>query len=963
MHGPRLKYFKDSPCVIDHMAEEEARLDERTQDFVQQLYDAWSSNAPEATYASLRDGLLIHRERVDTRIATLRTVAKIAHPDGLDDDAQWESFFNLADVIERYDGGDHRRRTCSHNEANRLRNVSLVAALWSPAIVFHYGWHKAGQVQINTIRACALTYPCFVTDFCPRLNSLLLTRHCEGLQGRRRKTINEAPLQPHRDFDLLALALVVVDDGIVQQWLTNEDGNISVNADGTKLSTLRPSHFRMYLLQKDPFGVLVARDASSAAKLAPAFTVTPRTTTGLALPSTGRGVNAASSCRQHVRGDTPSVQSGSHVRNTSHEPHAQNAVLGAREPATPRSSLPVSQSNVSTPFDPFTYTGAHDPGNFTPAEPLDHNRVATTEDSFFLFDAPTPGISAQLYYAHALTPLERRSPSDVRYSLYDETILSCNPSLLQLSNSRPDVSSATSSETSLFSQDRAAASDTSPDCALSPATVDDLAQSDSDQDVEMHDESDDASIRDSDSGLNHPKLLPRCLIPHFTIASPVTEMCLTMEEILHTQYRDQILDYAAKLKCEADSDGAGGHRDSRVHWLNSDTKWASIFTQPSSELPSGRARSSDDADVLYFTSDEVIAAAQESYIFRKPIVIKERFSDSGMHTFDDLVVLLQDTKNVVTTKKDQIGQPQPETETTPLNTLVNRMQGNPLRPGANASTLSLRNITKSHRPLLTMIPRFRLLDSLAERARGSMLGKGPDPTDMASCISFNTLSYAGAYSGAYLDSLSGSWVRNLDGFQLWLIVPEVDMQSEWETFAVDSDWNPNGKQRLILLEQDDVLLMPPGLRTVRCMHSPKDSVVEGGIIWDELNVVQILYSVRWICQHQPTTHETTIRQLPRIVKELEDLVREQPDRFKGRYPKADFIHAFEDAVLGLKALGCHCTGSGWEDSDICVCRRERRHCSPWCTTFPSSDHSKIMDSDRTRQERDTGRENSTDERD
>jgi hypothetical protein len=73
------------------------------------------------------------------------------------------------------DEGNKRKR--EYHELKRLRNYLIVAALWSPPVLVHYGWDKVGQTQMYTLRACATRYPRFLDDVCPRLNCVLLDRH------------------------------------------------------------------------------------------------------------------------------------------------------------------------------------------------------------------------------------------------------------------------------------------------------------------------------------------------------------------------------------------------------------------------------------------------------------------------------------------------------------------------------------------------------------------------------------------------------------------------------------------------------------------------------------------------------------------------------------------------------------------------------------------------------------------
>ena len=230
--------------------------------------------------------------------------------------------------------------------------------------------------------------------------------------------------------------------------------------------------------------------------------------------------------------------------------------------------------------------------------------------------------------------------------------------------------------------------------------------------------------------------------------------------------------------------------------------------------------------------------------------------------------------------------------------------------GLNAR--NLRNITKAHRPLFTLLPRFRLLETLAERVASDLekLSEAK-PQDVVSCIGFNTLSLEGAFLGAHVDSLSGTWVRILDGVQYWMIIPPDEMEHNWEDFVIHGDdWLPYGSERLIVLEQDDVLLLPPGSRIVHAVHSPTRCLVQGGMLWDELNLIDTLTSVHWICKHQMASQEGIARHLPRIVMELEKLVQIQPYRFPNGQPLHDYQTSFHNKMDALLDSGGGCASEG-----------------------------------------------------
>lgn len=234
-------------------------FDTETHGLVNRLHAAWSAQAPVSEYAAIRDRILARQDQIDTSVAVLCSVVKVAHGSHLSSDAEWQDLFTLAEQVRSSHAGDCKKRKRTYNESNRLRNLALVAALWSLELVIHYGWDNASQVQMNMIRACAVRYPRFGQDFRPRLNAVLLERHCSGVKHGRTKTLNEVSLQPHRDLDLINLNSVVPDDAVEARWITSTDGQLPVDDAGTLLRDLRPEHFHMYLLQRDKYGVLRCR--------------------------------------------------------------------------------------------------------------------------------------------------------------------------------------------------------------------------------------------------------------------------------------------------------------------------------------------------------------------------------------------------------------------------------------------------------------------------------------------------------------------------------------------------------------------------------------------------------------------------------------------------------------------------------------------------------------------------------
>jgi hypothetical protein len=129
------------------------------------------------------------------------------------------------------------------------------------------------------------------------------------------------------------------------------------------------------------------------------------------------------------------------------------------------------------------------------------------------------------------------------------------------------------------------------------------------------------------------------------------------------------------------------------------------------------------------------------------------------------------------------------------------------------NAINLRRIANADAPLLTRVKRIRLLEPLVDRVSNLAPGKRTcrEAYDITDCLGFNLLGFSGAFSRPHVDSLVDTWVRCLSGSKAWIFAPSMS-DKDWEDFAqVGEKWAPDGKGRVIIMEKDDILLMPPGL--------------------------------------------------------------------------------------------------------------------------------------------------------
>jgi hypothetical protein len=87
----------------------------------------------------------------------------------------------------------------------------------------------------------------------------------------------------------------------------------------------------------------------------------------------------------------------------------------------------------------------------------------------------------------------------------------------------------------------------------------------------------------------------------------------------------------------------------------------------------------------------------------------------------------------------------------------------PRKLAGMANAINLRKIANTDALLLTRLKRFRLLETLVDRASNLTPGKRSycDADDISDCLSFDLLSFRGAFTRPHVDALIGTWVRFL----------------------------------------------------------------------------------------------------------------------------------------------------------------------------------------------------------
>jgi hypothetical protein len=180
----------------------------------------------------------------------------------------------------------------------------------------------------------------------------------------------------------------------------------------------------------------------------------------------------------------------------------------------------------------------------------------------------------------------------------------------------------------------------------------------------------------------------------------------------------------------------------------------------------------------------------------------------------------------------------------------------------------------------------------------------------------------------------GTWIRCLSGSKAWIFARGM-RDEDWKDFAQHGEkWSPGDRGRVIILEKDDVLLMPPGLRVLHAVFTVEDSLMEGGMLWDEYNIPKLLDELLWVGQNQSCTNEAIAYQLPSIIDSLEIWLQENDRRLSTTGSNPDYITNVKQGITKLRNLGCECSRRCDKNSG-CRCSTQRRRCTAWCFKHPA----------------------------
>ncbi|SMY30275.1 unnamed protein product [Zymoseptoria tritici ST99CH_1A5] len=301
-------------------------------------------------------------------------------------------------------------------------------------------------------------------------------------------------------------------------------------------------------------------------------------------------------------------------------------------------------------------------------------------------------------------------------------------------------------------------------------------------------------------------------------------------------------------------DGLGHVRPAQIH-------------NASEDKPKARKESADVWQTAWLPSEQFFVRD----FLTKPMIIKQSFQDSALYNQKKLLTLITErhSKQTIDVRRSATGVPTSMT----LLDYAQAMNSSNTPPAGVA--LKVESIIRADEPLLTRLPRFRLLQTLVGRSKCSAEGSSLQGlSNLLDSLNFTLYSHAGVFTSSPTDSLFGTWVRCLSGSAMWIISPPLNKTSWQQYLAGEASWPRNAEARILLLEKDDVLVIPSGMRIARAVFVPEACTMEGGSFWDECSIPEVIDGLIWTKEHGEHRKHAVFAQLPRLVDELEAWVEE-----------------------------------------------------------------------------------------
>ena len=359
-----------------------------------------------------------------------------------------------------------------------------------------------------------------------------------------------------------------------------------------------------------------------------------------------------------------------------------------------------------------------------------------------------------------------------------------------------------------------------------------------------------------------------------------------------------------KVQKEASTFGASRSCISRWHWLCG-ARLATASAPWDPHMRGGVTESSDGADLIYCSTQMFIQAAKTDIRFTKPIIIKRSSTDPHLHSIDSLVGGLRECYSGVSVDVHNVH----------ANDRVMMSMAEFLREvqlGQNSITLlNLFDTFRAQEPVMVFLSRFQSLDTAIRRAAGDRLSNG---FTNSRHLSRSRIQTDGAFAGPQVGPFGGSYINNIVGTQLCMIVPPTAMAGQWEAFAREgTSWRPRGRQILFTLEEGDVVFIPHS--HVYALSAMGPCASTEGPVWDGRDIVGSLRSTRWAAENPACAVVPPLPRFDCVLDELQRLVSLDVGKYAGEEPSQPFLTRFRREVETSKSALAHGYGHG------CGCRQ------------------------------------------
>lgn len=317
----------------------------------------------------------------------------------------------------------------------------------------------------------------------------------------------------------------------------------------------------------------------------------------------------------------------------------------------------------------------------------------------------------------------------------------------------------------------------------------------------------------------------------------------------------------------------------RWHWLSGGR---TAIASATDDLRHCTTTAEGEPDFSVCSIDTFIRAAGSGCPLTRPVVVKEKLTDQGLHSFASLIGCLRHIPRHVDVRVQSVSKDGYERLSVP--DFLDAVQGG----DRSLAPIDLYDGFRAQEPAVALLPRFQLLSSSIKCSEAHTGVCRYDGFRGGRELSLSSIESDGAFRGPQVGAFGGQVIRNLVGRQLCMFVPPAAMGHEWNAFAHEGiHWHPRGKQLSLLLEEGDVLYVPHSHVLAWAAVGRCASVAAP--LWDERDLAGCLRANRWAIEHPNCARVPPLRGFDVVLDCLHELLGHS-------------AHAGPHSIQGLRAL-------------------------------------------------------------